>query len=175
MRTLKSLPVIVFVTLMVAGQEPPVLPPTQDMPKLPELSPPVPRLAPPPRLTADWCSKAKGRCTRGYHFDCGPQWGGCVPNCPKGYRAMSSDQDVCTTPKRPCVTVSPLWPIASRNHDWGWQASLCDPKAVVVSKVDLIYPERAIQEKRQGTVDIWGYGDEDGKVETHVVGTDGDF
>ena len=53
---------------------------------------------------------------------------------------------------------------------------MCDPNAVAVSKVDLIYPERAIQEKRQGTVEIWGNGDEHGKVEaTNVIGTDGDF
>ena len=63
-----------------------------------------------------------------------------------------------------------------KTDDWGWQAVLCDPSSVVLSKVDPIYPERAIGEKRQGTVEIWGHGNEDGKVDiSFVSGTSGDF
>ena len=176
MRLFKLLPIFILAALMVArAQEPPALPPTQEAPNLPELSPPVPRIAP-PRPTADWCSTVVDHCPHGSHLDCGPQAMACVPDCPKGYHATASSRDVCITAKRPCVTISPLWPLVSQRHDWGWQASLCDPSSVVVSKVDLIYPERAIQEKRQGTVEIWGNGDEDGKVETtFVVGSYGDF
>lgn len=149
--------------VMGRAQEPPVLPPTQEMPKLPQVNP-IPKPPIPPRLMADSCSKAKGMCTHGYHWDCGSQWGGCVPNCPKGYRAASSNQDVCTTAKKPCVTILPVWPIVRNSHDWGWQAVLCDPSSVVLSKVDPIYPESALKEKRRDIVDVWAHGNEDAKV-----------
>jgi hypothetical protein len=179
MRVLRTVSFLTFaIVFMGRAQEPPVSPPTQEMPKLPGVNP-IPRPRVPPRLTAEWCSKGTGNCPHGYHWDCGPQAAACVPNCPKGYRSASSkssNQDVCTTGKNPCVTISPVWPIMRNSRDWGWQAFLCDPKPVVVSKIDPIYPERAVEEKRQGTVEIWARGHEDATVQTtSVVGTYGDF
>jgi hypothetical protein len=178
MWVLRTLSFLIFtMVFMGRAQEPPVLPPTQEIPKLPDLNPPVPMAPAPPRLTADRCSKVKGRCPHRYHFECGPQAMACVPDCPKGYHAASSSRDVCTTPKNPCVTIFPVFPIMrshasgwGKNHGFGWQASLCNAKLVVVSTVDPVYPEKTAQAKRQGIVDMSVHGFEDGTIETFALG-----
>lgn len=141
--------VLAFVASLVRAQDPPKLPPDNSPP--PDLS--RPPFAPTfvPRVAVRRIQGIQGS---------GP-W---IAHCPRGYHfRTASKHDACVKGGNSCFMIWPLGGLVA-VPGFSWNATLCDAKPVVRTRVDPVYPPDSIRDREQGTAEFRIVNRPDGSV-----------